>query len=136
MHVPDLDPHFQKIICQVFCHAFCECCNKGSKTHLSNFLDLSDQVVYLVLHRAHDDIGVNKTCRADNLLDNSSAFLKFIFRRSCRDVYHLIDAFLELIIAQWAVIVRRRHAESVIDKCLFPCAVPVVHSAYLRNGGM
>ena len=58
----------------------------------------------------------------------------FVVARSGADKHRLLDALLELIEEQGAVIICRRQAKTVVNKVLFSCRVTTAHAAHLRHG--
>ncbi len=60
----------------------------------------------------------------------------FVIARRRRNIYDLIDLFLELVKEKRSVVKRRRKTETVFDKTFFSRPVAAAHSAHLRNGDM
>ena len=84
-----------------------------------------------------DDLRVNQSRRADDLLDDLSAGLfQFEFAGSGGDEDHLVPHLLEFLEFQRAIVHGAGKAEAVIDQHLLALAVAVVHRVDLRHGHM
>ena len=96
-------------------------------------VDLTDEVVDLPLDGPHEDLRVEQAGRADDLLGDLARMLALVVARRGRDVDGLIHPLLELLKLQWAVVIRTRQAEAVLDKRVLARAVAAVHGAHLRQ---
>ena len=96
-------------------------------------LHLADHIVGLPLDRPDLDIRVDKTGRADDLLDRGAGLLQLVLAGCCRDEDHVAHVLLELVELQGPVVVRAREPEPVIDQGLLARAVAVVHPVELRD---
>ncbi len=96
--------------------------------------DLMQQVVHLALDGTDLYLRIDQAGGADDLLhDHAAALGQLIRAGSGADENDLVDARLELLEGQRAVIERRRQAEAEVNQVLLAGAVAVPHAAHLRN---
>ncbi len=96
-------------------------------------VDHLDQVVDLPLGRPDDDLGIDQTGRADNLLDDLLAVLDLVRRRGGRHEDALIDTTENLLELQRAVVARAGKAEAVLDEDVLARAVAHELAVQLRH---
>ena len=90
--------------------------------------DLVQEVVDLVLRRAHLNLGVEQSGGADELLHhNTLGLLQLVVGWRGRHVDHLMDHVVKLLEAQWAVVEGRRQAETILHKVLLAGAIATIH---------
>ena len=97
-------------------------------------LRLVDDVVDLRGASAHDDLGIQKARRTDDLLHLLLAHLLLVVARRGRHVDELRHARLELIEAQRAVVQAAGQTKPVLGERDLARAVALVHAADLRHG--
>ena len=104
---------------------------------LCRFLfDLRYQIVDLPFHRAHADLRIQQSRRADDLLRTQEFVLFLVLRRCCRNKHHLIDIGFKFREVKRPVVQRGRQTESIIHQRRLSCAVAVIHTADLRDRHM
>ncbi len=82
-------------------------------------VDLPNEVVNLSLYRPHNDLRIEQTGRADNLLDDLTRARELVFARRRRDINDLVQPLVELIEVQRTVVIGARQAEAVFDQTFF-----------------
>ena len=127
------DSYFTHIICQIFCHALCQRCDKDFILLTDLFVHFTDQIINLSFYRSHFNFRIKKSCRTDYLFCSKKFMILLIFSRCRRYKHHLIDLTFKLIKVKWTVILRRWQAESIIYQCLLSRLVSVIHSTNLRD---
>ena len=127
------DSYFTHIICQIFCHALCQRCDKDFILLTDLFVHFTDQIINLSFYRSHFNFRIQKSCRTDYLFCSKKFMILLIFSRCRRYKHHLIDLTFKLIKVKWTVILRRWQAESIIYQCLLSRLVSVIHSTNLRD---
>ena len=135
MQIAAAHADFGEIFGEIFGHALGERGDENALVALGADADLLEQVVHLALDRAHFDFGIDQARGANHLLDDNAAGLReFVGAGRGRNVDDLIDAVLEFLESERAIIERGGHAEAVIDQSLLARAVAVIHGVQLRNG--
>ena len=111
----DLDALLGKVVGEILRHLD----GKGGDEHLFPFCrdlaDLADQVVHLSFDRAHLDLGVKQSRRANDLLGGVGGVLLLILSGRGTDKNGLVDMLLKLIEEERAIIRRRGQAEAVFN---------------------
>ena len=103
--------------------------------HPHAFVNLFDQVVYLVERDAHFQRRVDQSRGANELLHDHAFTLYQLVIRGCRaDVYGGAHHALELLEFQRTVILGGGESESVLHQILLAGAVAAVHGVHLRQG--
>ena len=92
------------------------------------------QIVDLALDGAHFHLGIDQAGGADDLLyDDACGFGQLVGAGRGADVDGLVDAGLELLEGEGAIIERAGEAEAVVDEVLLAGAVAVPHAPDLRE---
>ena len=91
VHIAHLNIKTLKVSGQILCHFFGERCDKNSFAALNPNIDFRHEVIHLVLSGFNGDFRVEKTCRADNLLNNLRRSFLFKLTGRCRSEDNLID---------------------------------------------
>src|SRR5262249_2511074 len=102
---------------------------------LRTHANLFQQVIDLAFYGTDFYLGVNEAGWANHLLhDNAARASEFVGAGRRRNVNYLIHAVLEFLEGEREIVERGGHAKAVIHQSLLARAVPVKHSADLRNG--
>ena len=136
VHIPDPDPGAPQVLRQVLSHLFGQCGDQHPLAALRPLPDLAQQIVDLALHRPNLDLRVQQTRGADDLLHHLACPLPLVGPRGGGDIDGLVDAALELLEFQGAVIKGTGQAEAVLHQALLPGPVAVVHGPDLGQRHM
>ena len=136
MQVFDTDAGAGKIIGQILRHLLGQRRDKDLVSILDCRADFSDQVVDLPVHRAHVDLGIQKSRRADDLLGPEQLVRFLVGTRRRAHEEHLVDVSLKFLEIQRPVVQRRRQAEAILHQSRLAGPVAVIHGADLGNGHM
>ena len=134
MHVFDLDTHFLEVVGQVFRHLLGK---GGDKSTLSPFytrIDFTQEIVHLSHGRAHFHLRIEKTCRTNNLLDDSIRLFHLIVSWCRRHINDLVDMAFKLLSTKRAVVQGRWQTEAIVDQHLLARAVSIIHALDLSHG--
>ena len=133
MHVFDLDTHFFEVVGQVFCHLLGQGGDKGPLSTFYTRIDFTQEIVHLSHGRTHFDLRIEKTCRTNDLLDDSISLFHFILTWCRRHINDLVDMAFKLFPTQWPVIQSRRQTEAIVDQHFLARAVSIVHALDLSH---
>ncbi len=122
---------------EVFGHALGERGDEHALVAFGAVANLGEQIVDLAFDGADFDLGIDEAGGADDLLDDDAGGLGELVRAGRGgDVDGLVDAVLELLELERAVVARGGQAETVVDEVLLAALVAVPHAVHLRNGGV
>src|SRR6266850_1612209 len=133
MQVLDLDPHLTQVVGQVLGHLLRERRHDRALAPLDAGAQLPEQVVDLLVGRAHLDLRIHEARRPDDLIDLLRGALGLVWTWRRRHEDGLVETRLELVEGQWPVVKRAWQAEPVLDQDVLPRAVAAVHTAHLRD---
>ena len=133
MEVLDLDPELLEVVGKVLGHLLGERRDEHALAAVDALADLLEQVVDLALGRADANERIDDTGRADELLDDPLAPLQLVRTGRRAHVDRLVDAGLEFLECQRAVVERRRQPEAEVDEDLLARPVVLVHADDLRD---
>ena len=136
VQVFDTDAGAGKIIGQILRHLLGQRRDKDLVAVLDGCADFSDQVVDLPVHRAHVDLGIQKSRRADDLLGPEQLVRFLVGTRRRAHEEHLVDVSLKFFKIERPVVQRRRQAEAIFHQGRLAGPVAVIHGADLGNGHM
>ena len=131
VHIFDFYTHTPEIICKVLRHFFRKSCDEHPLTTGGTLFHLGYQVVNLRRDRSNLDLGVNKSRRANYLLNDLLRDPCLIVGGGCGDHNRLTDLLFKFREIERSVIKRGRQAESVIDEVLLSRTVPSAHTCDL-----
>ena len=78
VHVFDLDSHFLEVIGQVLSHLLSQSCYKDTLSFFSTGIDFTKEVIHLTHSWTNFDFWIKKSCRTDDLLNDSLSLLHLI----------------------------------------------------------
>ena len=82
MHIGGADIQPLEVVAQFLCHALGQCGDQGALATLDAQLYLLDQIIDLTLRGTHDDLRVEQSRRANQLLgDDTLALVQLIIGR-------------------------------------------------------
>ena len=136
VHVAHLDACGFQVIGQILGHFLGERGDQNPFSLGSAGVYLADEVIDLPVYRTHNDLGIEQTGRADDLLDHLTRARQLILGRRCGNVHDLVQTVVELIKIKRAVVIRARQTEAVLDQTFLAGAVAVIHGAHLRERHM
>ena len=136
VEIADLHPQLEEIVREIFGHLLGQGGHQDTVALRHPLVDLLDQIVDLSLGGLDDDLGIDKSGRANDLLDDDVGVLEFERARCCRQEHHLTDPVHDLLELQRPVVGRRRETEAVVDQCCLPGLVSGELSAQLRHSLM
>src|SRR5271155_5453637 len=105
-----------QIVGQVLCHLLGQCRYEYPATSLDGLVDPRHQVVDLTLGGLQNDLRIDESGRADDLLDNVRRRLDLVGTRSRRDKDALRNPIDELFEPQRPVVHGGREAKAVLDE--------------------
>lgn len=122
--VLDLHAARVEIFREILCHLFRKSGDEGALSLLRAAEHLPDEIVHLCRHGAHLDHRIEKSRRADYLLDDLTGAASLVFRggRGYRD--GLTELLLEFLEEERAVVVCRGQAEAVTTRFFFLARSP------------
>ena len=93
---------------QILGHALRERCNEYALLLGDALVNFFDEVINLVVGRAHFDFWIEEAGWANDLFGWHWAVAEFIFAWCCRNINNLINMLVEFVEGEWAVIERGR----------------------------
>ena len=127
----------QQIFRRLLCQAFCQRDDKGALAAFLAHHNLVQQVVDLVVCGTHENLGVEQSRRAYDLLyDDAFSLFKLVGCGSGGDIDDLPCEVLELLELQRTVVEGGGQAEAVLHKVALARAVVAPHGVKLRHGGV
>ena len=133
MEVANPDSELEQVVGEVLRHLLGERRDEHARIDVGATVDLRDEVVDLALGRLHDDLGIDESRGANDLLDDLRRRLALVGARRRRHEHDLVDAFGELLEAQWPVVHRRRQTEAVLDQRVLARPVALELTVQLRD---
>ena len=134
VEVLDLDAEFVQVIGQIFGHLLRQRRDDRTLALLHATADQLEQIVDLAFGRLDGYVWVDDAGRPDELLDDLLAALELVWPGRGAHVYRLVDAGLEFLERERAIVERRRQAEAEVDQDLLAGPVVLVHAHDLRDG--
>ena len=129
---PDL--RLSEITRQVLRQAFRQRRHEHALPQRRGRVDLTDEMLHLVLRRPQHNLRINQSRGPDELFGDDRRFLEFKLRRGRRDVERLPRHLLKLRKTLRPVVQRRGQPEPKIHQRRLTRFVAVEHPADLRNG--
>ena len=136
VHIAHLDAGGFEVIGQILRHLLGERGNEHPFSLRRAGVYLADEIVDLPIYRTDNDLRIEQTGRADDLLDHLTGARQLILGRRCRNVHDLVQTVVELVKIERAVVIGTRQAESVLDQTFLAGAVAVIHGTHLRQRHM
>ena len=133
VHVAHLNACSFKVIGQILGHFLGERGDQNPFSLSCAGVDFSNEIVDLAINRTDNDLRIEQTGRADDLLDHLTRARQLILGRCCGNIHNLVQTVVELIKIERAVVIRARQAKAVFDQTFLAGAVAVIHSAHLRE---
>ena len=126
---------------QVFIHFFGHAFGQGSYQHTVSlcypFVNLIQQIIYLVNAGPYLNRRIEQSCGAHDLLHyHTACFFQLVFTGSSRNINRLVEHGFKFMKIQGPVVQRRRKPEAIIHQYKLPAPVPPIHTADLRYGLM
>ncbi len=134
VQVAHADPELEQVVGQVLRHLLRERRDQHPLASLGPQADLGEEVVDLATGRADGHRGVHQAGRAHDLLDHLRRLGELVGPGGRREEDALVDAFVELLEAERAVVERGGEPEAVLDERLLPRPVPLVLAVELGHG--
>ena len=124
----------QQVFGQLLGHTFGQCGDQDTFFALGALQDFVQKVVNLVFAGAHIDFRIEQSRGTNDLFYHDPfGLLQLIVGRGGRYVDGLMEHVVELFKAQWAIVKRRRQAESILYEILLAGPVATVHGTDLRH---
>ena len=133
VHVAHLDARRFEIVGQILRHLLGERGDKDAFALGGASVDFSNEIVDLAINRTDNDLRIEQTGRADDLLDHLTRARQLVLSRCCGNIHDLVQTVVELVKIERAVVIRARQAEAVFDQTFLAGTVAVIHGAYLRE---
>ena len=136
VHIAHLDACGFEVIGQILGHFLGE---RGDQNPFSlgcAGVDFANEIVDLAINRTDNDLRIEQTGRADDLLDHLTRARQLILGRCCGNIHNLVQTVVELVKIERAVVIRARQTEAVFDQTFLAGAVAVIHGAHLRERHM
>ena len=136
VHIAHLDACGFKVIGQILGHFLGERGDEHTFALGCAGVDFSNEIVDLTINRTDNDLRIEQTGRADDLLDHLTRARQLVLSRCCGNIHNLVQTVVELVKIERAVVIRARQAEAVFDQTFLAGAVAVIHGAHLRERHM
>jgi len=134
MQIPNTQAQLEQIVGEVFGHLLRQRRDQHALIKFSAFSNHLNKIIDLTLGRPHDDLGVDQTRRAHDLLHNVVRYVKLIGPRCCRQEHHLVHHFEPLVETQRPVVDRGRQTKTMLDQNVLTAPVAGVLAMKLRDG--